>query len=405
MNDASDSVSAEAGSTAAGHDVPKEALPRDYPKLVMLGILHMAQYFPAAFTGVALPAIFRQEGLPLEAFWLLALPGYPRWIKFLIALIVDNYGIARIGYRKTWIIPCTIIGTVLYAALAFIPPSVVAVYTIVTILTVKSFIMAAQDIAVDGYAAESMNEAERPIGTSLIGFLATAAGVLGAGVVALVDRFGWTPTMAVVSLLLLGFALPAIIRKEPPPPEASQKRRERGEKPSLINFMKRKDSWYIMPYLFGFGFAGAFGGSMALPFLIDKGLTLTQIGILAPISAFFGSGGAALLAPLLIYRIGLKKPRQSVCVSSPSKERHSAFLRSFPSCRLCRFSSPWSPCWDSAGRSIQCQSIIPASDGLRRPNQARIIVFNRASGIAASQWPLLWPALLPRQRAGLSFLP
>lgn len=307
MNDLRDSTSAETDLKAVNADVREKGLPRDYPKLVMLGVLHMAQYFPAAFTGVALPAIFRQEGLPLEAFWLLALPGYPRWIKFLIALIVDNYGIARIGYRKTWIIPCTILGAGLYASLSFVPPSVAAVYAIVTILTIKSFIMAAQDIAVDGYAAESMNEAERPIGTSLIVFLAVTAGVLGSGVVALVDTFGWRSTMMVVSLLLLGFAMPAIIRKEPPAPEASQKRRDRGEKPSLISFMKRRDSWYILPYLFGFGFAGAFGGSMFLPFLVDKGMTLTQIGILSPISALSGNGVAALLTPILIQRIGLKK--------------------------------------------------------------------------------------------------
>ncbi len=32
---------------------------KDYPKLLMLAVLHMAQYFPATFTGVALPFIFR----------------------------------------------------------------------------------------------------------------------------------------------------------------------------------------------------------------------------------------------------------------------------------------------------------------------------------------------------------
>jgi len=305
MPDTADNTSEDikmAESPAAAPDLPK-----DYPKLVTLGVLHMAQYFPAAFTGVALPAIFRREGLPYKSFWLLALPGYPRWIKFLIALVVDNFGSDRIGFRKTWIIPCTLIGTTLYAALAYIPPSVSAVYVIVTILFIKSFIMAAQDIAVDGYAAESMNDAERPIGTSLIVFLAVTAGVLGSAVVALVEKFGWKPTMFTASMLLLAFALPAIVRKEPPPPEARQKRRDRGERPSIINFVKRRDSWIILPFLFGFGFMEAFGGSMFLPFLIDRGITLTQIGILSPISSLSGNGIAALVAPILIARIGLKK--------------------------------------------------------------------------------------------------
>ncbi|MEE8397873.1 MAG: MFS transporter [Desulfobacterales bacterium] len=302
-----ESTTAAMDSVSIDNNDPIEPLTKDYPKLITIAILHMAQYFPAAFTGQALPIIFRQKGLPLRYFGLLAIPGYPRWIKFIIALLVDNYGIARIGYRKTWIVPCTILGTSLYAMLAYIPPSIAAIYTIVAILFLKSFIMAAQDIAVDGYAAESMNEAERPTGTSLIVFLAVTAGVLGTAVAALVENFGWKPTMMGASLLLLGFAMPAIIRKEPPPPEASQKRRERGERPSLIKFMKRRDSWYIMPFLFGFGFAPAFGGSMFLPFLVDKGLTSTQIPILSAISALSGNGAAALTTPILISRIGLKK--------------------------------------------------------------------------------------------------
>ena len=305
-----ESVADERSDANAGTAEPggsAEALPRDIPKLIVLGVLHMAQYFPAAFTGVALPAIFRQEGLPLKLFGLLAIPGYPRWGKWLLALVVDNYGIARIGHRKTWIIPCTVLGTGLYALLCFIPPTVASVYVIVAILTLKSLIMAAQDIAVDGYAAESMNDAERPIGTSLIVFLAVSAGVLGSIIVTLVDRYGWKPTMLFASLLLLAFALPAIIRKEPPPPEASRVRRERGERPSLIQFAKRRDSWYIMPYLFGFGFGGAFGGSMFTPFLVDMGLTLAQIGVFSAFAGVFGSGVAAVTTPILIKQIGLKK--------------------------------------------------------------------------------------------------
>ena len=123
---------AETGPQAAGQDKI------DYAKLGSLGALHMAQYFPAAFAGIALPAIFRAEGLPLEMFWLLALPGIPRWFKWLIALVVDNYGNARIGYRKSWILPCTFLGALLYYSLSFIEPSIATIYVIVTILLVKS---------------------------------------------------------------------------------------------------------------------------------------------------------------------------------------------------------------------------------------------------------------------------
>jgi predicted MFS family arabinose efflux permease len=256
---------------------------------------------------VALPFVLRREGLPLEMFWLLALPAIPRWLKWAIALVVDNYGNARFGYRKSWIAPCTVIGALLYASLAWIPPSVAAAYAIVAILTLKSFVMAAQDIAVDGYAAESMTDAERPVGTSIIVFLATAATVLGAGTVALVEAFGWSSTMFAASLLLVLAAAPALLRRESPPPVATLRRRERGERPDLIGSLRRRESLYILPYLFLFGFGGAFFSAMVGPFLADKGLTLTEFGILAPLSAIAASGAGAIATPLLVARLGLRR--------------------------------------------------------------------------------------------------
>jgi len=279
----------------------------DYGKLATLGVLHMAQYFPAAFTGIALPFIFREQGLPLEMFWLLALPAIPRWLKWLIALVVDNYGSARIGYRKSWIIPCTVIGTVCYAVLAWVPPSLGAVYLIVGILLFKSFVMAAQDIAVDGFAAESMTDAERPVGTSIIIFLALLASVLGAGAVAIVGLFGWKVTMIAASLLLLGAAAPAIVRAEPPPPEASRLRRERGERPNLVKALKRRDSFWILPYMLAFGFGGAFFTSMMGPFFSDRGLSLTSFGIVSVVSIVMGSGLGALITPVLVGRWGMRR--------------------------------------------------------------------------------------------------
>ena len=294
---------------------------KDYAKLFTLGILHMAQYFPAAFAGVALPFIFREEGLPIEMFWLLALPAVPRWLKWLIAMVVDNHGSARIGFRKSWIIPCTLIGTACYAALAWIPPTVAALHLIVSILVFKSFVMAAQDTAVDGFAAESMSDAERPIGTSIIVFLSMVAQVFGAGAVAIVETFGWSTTMFAASMLLFAAALPAILRPEPPPPVESIERRARGERPSILKTVRRPESRWVLPYLFGFGFAGNAVTSMMGPFFSDKGLSLTQFGTLAVVCFVTGSALGAAVTPWLIRRFGMKRTALvglSCCPSKPS---------------------------------------------------------------------------------------
>ncbi len=280
---------------------------KDMPKLVTLAVLHMAQYFPAALATVALPFLFRKEGLPLEMFWLLALPGYTRFLKWLMALVVDNYGSDRIGRRKSWIIPCTIIGALSYALLALYPPSLVSLHIIVGILIFKSFVMAAQDIAVDAYAAETMTDEERPLGTSLINYLGALAGLLGTGAVVMVEYFGWATAMLAASAMLIIAALPAVVRKEPPPPPLAQKKKDLGQNPSFLKVLKQRDSLFIMPFLFMFGFGPAFLGSMVGAFWADQGLTIEEYGILSATAT--GAGGllAALSVPWLVNRIGLAK--------------------------------------------------------------------------------------------------
>lgn len=60
----------------------------DFPKVTTIAVMHMAQYFPEAFAGIALPAIFRREGLPLEMFWLLAMVDAFGWTTTMVTASV-----------------------------------------------------------------------------------------------------------------------------------------------------------------------------------------------------------------------------------------------------------------------------------------------------------------------------
>jgi MFS family permease len=109
------------------------------------------------------------------------------------------------------------------------------------------------------------------------------------------------------SLLLILAATPAILRRETPPPAATLRRRERGERPNLLRSLRRHESAYILPFLFSFGFGEAFFTSMVGPFLADKGLSLTQFGILAPVAAIVASGAGAVATPFLVDRLGMRR--------------------------------------------------------------------------------------------------
>ena len=128
----------------------------------------------------------------------------------------------------------------------------------------------------------------------------------GGSLMAAYGLLGWGLTMTLAATLLILAAVPAVIRKEPPPPLASEQRRKRGERPSLIRALKRRDSRYIIPFLFAFGYAGTFMGGLFSPFLVHMGVPLPSIGGILPVAGLIGGTGTALLTPILVKRVGLR---------------------------------------------------------------------------------------------------
>lgn len=247
--------------------------------------LQMGQVFPAAFFGLMLTAVYREQGLPLDMFWVFVIPAVPTWLRPLWAPLVDGVGNRRIGLRKTWFIPCTLFGAAAYLSLALFEPDLESLAIIIAILTVKTTFMTTQDIAIDGYMVENLSEAERGVGAAVMDIARNIAQFTSwAGVAWVYGAYGWAAAVTLSAGLLLLFSVPGIVRREPPPPMQAEKRRARGERPSLLKLFRRPDARIVIPLIAVFTFAGALIPSLYIAYLVDVGFTVAQIGplILAP---------------------------------------------------------------------------------------------------------------------------
>ena len=286
------------------------SIPRNWTswsKYSVIGMMYMSQTFPSAFVTTLLPTIFRQQGLDLEKFWMFSLATVPYWIRWLWAPIIDNYGSARIGRRKSWFIPCTIGACIVYASVAFFEPSEETIWFIIILMIVKSFLTVTQEMAIDGYLVENLEPGERPIGSAIrVYFEGIGEMTALAGLAIVYDQFGWETTAVLASALMLVFMTPGFIRKEPPLPKAVQRRREQGHPPSLLLWLKRKDTRILVPLLF----TGGLAVGMILPvvgaFLIDIGYTVTQVGYITALTLGGALFAGATLAIGLVQRYGTK---------------------------------------------------------------------------------------------------
>jgi len=270
--------------------------------------LTMGQVFPAAFFGLMLTAIYREKGLPLDMFWVFMLPSVPTWLRPLWAPFVDGVGSKRIGLRKTWFIPCTLFGAAAYVSLALFEPELATLWIIISILVLKTTFMTTQDIAIDGYTVENLADEERGAGAAVMEIGRHIAQFSSwAGVAWVYGTYGWPAAVMTSASLLLLFSLPGIIRREPPPPLQAQRRRERGEHPSLIRLLKRPDTRLLLPLVMLISFGGGLISSLYVAYLVDVGFTVKQIGplILAP-ATLLGTVIGSTLTAWFLNRFGYK---------------------------------------------------------------------------------------------------
>jgi MFS family permease len=311
MSEAIDSVR---GASSAGLPAPFRM--RDvfadratFAKFAAILGLRMGQVFPAAFFGLMLTAVYREKGLPLDMFWVFMIPSIPTWLRPLWAPLVDGVGIARLGLRKTWIIPCTLFGALAYLSLAAFEPELDALAIIIAILTIKTAFMTTQDIAIDGYIVENLTDRERGVGAAVVDIAANVAQFTSwAGVAWVYGVYGWPAAVTLSAGLLVLFSIPGVIRAEPPPPPQAVSRRARGERPSLVKLLRRPDTRIILPLtaLTSFGFALI--PSLYIAYLVDVGFRVREIGplILAP-ATLLGTVIGSSLTVWFLNRFGYKR--------------------------------------------------------------------------------------------------
>jgi PAT family beta-lactamase induction signal transducer AmpG len=266
-------------------------------KLGLLASLYFAQGLPFGFFTQALPVMLRKQGVSLAAIGFSAILALPWALKFLWAPLVDRYGSKRFGHRRSWILPLQACGVLLLLALAAFPPEQGLVPFLVAI-ALTNLVAATQDVATDGLAVDALAPRERGFGNGVQVAGYRAGMILGGGVIlALIDHLGWAMACRLLALGLLLSSLPLIFAQEGPRPPAQQPAAGEGVRDAFLR--PGLLSWLLLLALFKGG--DALGSGMTKPFLVDRGLDLSQIGwmvgIVGSVCGLLGAlvGGASVV--------------------------------------------------------------------------------------------------------------
>src|SRR5580698_10623779 len=197
-------------------------------RVLIILFLGFSSGLPLALSGTTLLVWMRESGVNLGTIGLFALVGTPYTIKFLWAPLIDALNVPLLsrwlGRRRGWLLLSQFL---LIAAIVLVGVSDPAVSPLIVALGVLlvATASATQDIVVDAFRVESLDESEQAAGMASyvagyrIGMLASMAGALflvsafeGLG---LSQRGAWTAGYAAMAVLVVIGIITSLVAAEP----------------------------------------------------------------------------------------------------------------------------------------------------------------------------------------------
>jgi MFS transporter, PAT family, beta-lactamase induction signal transducer AmpG len=288
-------------------------------RVLIVMFLGFSSGLPLALSGSTLLVWMTEAGVNLKTIGLFALVGTPYTIKFLWAPLIDALDVPvlsqRFGRRRGWLLLSQLL---LIAAIVFIGLSDPAASPFVVALgaLLVATASATQDIIVDAFRIESLDESEQAAGMASyvaayrIGMLASTAGALflvsGFQSFGLDHHAAWRAgyfTMAV--LVLIGIAT-TFTASEPAQSGAAEATLAREDVlrrvydaavGAFAEFLSRDAAVIALAFVVLFKFTDALSGAMTAPFVIDLGFSRNEyaaiikgVGLAATLLGGFAGG-------------------------------------------------------------------------------------------------------------------
>jgi predicted MFS family arabinose efflux permease len=285
---------------ARASDSPSPASPL-LARLAVVQVLAFAVMLPEFFTGALLPTILREKGLALDQLAWLSLTTVPTWLRWAMGPMVD----ARWS-RRRWVVPASALAAAGYLVAGQV--DVVANYPmLLTVLTLVNALLLMQLVPAEAYYIESFAEKERPYGAiiAILGPILTNV-VVFVGLASLYEAAGWQATAHAAAAILVGCSLPMLLIRERVPLAQRQSLWQSG-RPQLRLFFRRTAWRQIALLIFAFGATQAAVQGLTGPYLIDRGFSVGDVGVLMGSFLTAAIVCGALLSAVLAPRIGLRR--------------------------------------------------------------------------------------------------
>jgi MFS transporter, PAT family, beta-lactamase induction signal transducer AmpG len=297
------------------------------PRVLIVMLLGFSGGLPLALSGATLLFWMREAGVNLGTIGLFTLVGTPYTVKFLWAPLVDALDVPvlsrRFGRRRGWLVLTQLWLMAAIVLLGMSDPAA-SPWLIAAGALMVATASATQDIVIDAFRIESLNENEQAAGMASyvaayrVGMLASTAGVLflvsGAESLGFGKHAAWTAGYAAMAALVMIGIIAALMATEPDKSAAADAAHARISALGRVaktalgafwDFRYRDQAVAVLAFVVLFKLSDALSGAMTPPFVYDLGFSRNEyaaiikgVGLAATLIGGFAGGFVARAYPL-----------------------------------------------------------------------------------------------------------
>lgn len=281
----------------------------------------LAVFFMGFSSGLPLPLTFgtlsfwlAEAGVSRTEIGLFALVGGAYSLKYLWAPLIDRLALpgltGRFGRRRGWALLIQALLIAAIAALGFTNPAQNPWPTALAAVIV-AFLSASQDIVIDAYRIELLDEAQQGAGAAAtqwgyrFGLLAAGAGALYAA-----EYGGWPTAFAIMAALMSVGMITVLMTREPAHAEIPASRGalqwlQTAVVAPFADFLGRPHWAAILLFVVLYKFGDALAGVMTNPFYVDLGFSKTEVANVTKIFGVIATLVGVAAGGAMVYRLGV----------------------------------------------------------------------------------------------------
>lgn len=272
----------------------------------IMSLVGFSSGLPLALTASTLQAWMTAVGVDLRTIGIFSLVGLPYTLKFLWSPLMDRFVPPLLGRRRGWML-CTQLVLMLAIGLMAGSSPATSLALLASLALVVAFASASQDIVIDAYRTDVLEQVERGAGAAVyVAAYRVAWFVSGGLALILSDRIGFQDTYLLMAATMAIGMIGSVFGPEPRRKATPPRSLKEAVSGPLSDFFARKGALSILLLIILYKLGDAYAGSLTMAFLMrGVGFSLTEIGTVYKILTIISTVIGAALGGSLMVRLGL----------------------------------------------------------------------------------------------------